>query len=131
MEGSDGRTRQRVRTLRILSRIKTLRSSDEAMVLEAGAANPERKLMSEAARGEFHAEEQRREGTAQSVATSVVMLDGDRFWRRRGEQTGKWPERKQRRVFREPNSKKRCLQRSSIFRSETGYGCGGGKTFGG
>jgi len=78
MEGSGGRTRQRVRPLRIPSRIKTLRSSDEAMVLEADAANPERKLMIEALRGEFQAEEQRREGTAQSAATSVVRLEGGR-----------------------------------------------------
>jgi len=53
MEGSGGRTRQRARPLRIPSRIKTLRSSDEAMVLEVDAANPERKLMIDAARREF------------------------------------------------------------------------------
>lgn len=76
MEGSDGRTRQRVRSLRIPSRIKTLRSSDEAKVLEADAANPERKLMIEASRREFPAEEQRREGTTQSPATSVVEFEG-------------------------------------------------------
>jgi len=48
------------------------------MVLEADAANPERKLMIKAASREFQAEEQRREGTTQSTAASVARLEGDR-----------------------------------------------------
>jgi len=53
MEGSGARTRQRGRTLRILSRIKTLRSSGDVMVQEADVENPERKLMVETMCGEL------------------------------------------------------------------------------
>jgi len=42
----------------------------------ATATFPERKLMVEAEGSEAEAELQRREGTAQSAATSVVELDG-------------------------------------------------------
>jgi len=87
MEGSGVRARQRARTQRTPSRNKTLRSSEEAAGLEAEEANPERKLMSVTPSREHSARSQRREGTAQQSATSVVRARGPEVRRDEGSST--------------------------------------------
>jgi len=129
MEGSGGRIRQRARSLRIPSRIKTLRSSGDAEESQASAAN-----QSESSGSRQEARWTKRghngeRGRPRATTTSVVKLKGGGSCRENGEGPERSPRRKQGRALGNPASKKRCLQPSSIYKTKTGYGCGGGKTF--
>lgn len=133
MEGSGGRTWQQVRSLRIPSRIKTLRSRDGSRTWKPDRWQPSASslLVGRVDRNPM-THPQRREGTSPgSIATSVDLLTGgDSTWRVRrvsSEET---------RVQTLATSRIADLVEalramSSVLRNRSGIGCGGGKAFGG